>query len=154
LIVSIIGASIVIRTHHSALQAGTYRPQFLIPFAVLGIVALFFGSMTISIDDKDLSWTFGIGLLRRSVPLSDIEACRTISTGLLAGLGIRYTERGWLYNVSGRDAIAVRMLDGKQFCLGTDDASHLNDTLTKIVRTLQHRSNTTDAVDEAPHVDG
>ena len=37
------------------------------------------------------------------------------------GWGIHLTPYGWLYNVSGLDAVAITLRDGRKFALGTDD---------------------------------
>ncbi len=46
-------------------------------------------------------------------------------TTFLQGWGIHYTSRGWLYNVSGFRAVAVKLKSGKQFLLGTDEPAQL-----------------------------
>jgi hypothetical protein len=43
----------------------------------------------------------------------------------MEGWGIRITTRGMLYNVSGRDAVEIRLDDGRRFRLGTDDPNGL-----------------------------
>ena len=93
----------------------------------LGIVPVFilaawlFSSLTIEITDDRLRWRFGPGLFRREVPLADIEFAEPVRTNVLEGWGIHVTRFGWLYNVSGFDAIAVRLNNGKRFALGTDE---------------------------------
>jgi len=41
------------------------------------------------------------------------------------GLGIRLTPHGWLYNVSGLDAIEIVRRSGKTFRVGTDEPKAL-----------------------------
>jgi len=40
---------------------------------------------------------------------------------LVDGWGVHLTPCGWLYNVSGLDAVAITLRDGRKFALGTDD---------------------------------
>jgi hypothetical protein len=101
-------------------------------FTVIGILAIcgfVFSSLTIQITDRVLRWQFGPGLIRKEVPLHDIEKAEVIGTTFLQGWGIHYTTRGWLYNVSGFQAVAVRLKSGKQFLLGTDEPEQLLATL-------------------------
>lgn len=92
---------------------------------LLPISAWIFRSLTIEITDTHLTWYFGFGWPRKSVPLSEIASVEPIRTGFWNGWGIHYTPRGWLYNVSGYGAVAVRLRNGKQFCLGTDEPAEL-----------------------------
>ena len=41
------------------------------------------------------------------------------------GWGIHLTPYGWLYNVSGFDAVAITLRDGREFAFGTDDPDGL-----------------------------
>lgn len=92
---------------------------FLVPLIAIGL--WIFHSLTIEISDTELIWYFGSGWPRKSVPLSEIVSAEPIRTGFWNGWGIHYTSRGWLYNVSGYGAVAVKLRNGKQFCLGTDE---------------------------------
>jgi hypothetical protein len=40
-------------------------------------------------------------------------------------LGIHLSRFGWLYNVSGFDAVAIILKSGKRFALGTDEPDAL-----------------------------
>jgi hypothetical protein len=91
----------------------------------LMIIAWMFRSMTIQISDTELAWHFGSGWPRKRVPLSDIASAEPIRTSFIKGWGIHYTRRGWLYNASGFGAVAIRLRNGKQFCLGTDEPENL-----------------------------
>lgn len=88
---------------------------------VLGLSALVFTTLTIRVDAVVLSWQFGPGIVRKSVPLRTIVEAVPTTTSFWEGWGIHFTRRGWLYNVSGRDAVLVRLADGTTFMLGTDE---------------------------------
>lgn len=87
--------------------------------------AVVFSSMTVSTAAGALSWWFGPGFFRKSVPLSQIEHVEPTRTSPGEGWGIHRTERGWLYNVSGREAVCIRLEGGEQFLLGTDEPEKL-----------------------------
>ncbi|MFM2295959.1 MAG: hypothetical protein RLZZ350_2372 [Verrucomicrobiota bacterium] len=106
---------------------------FLITSPLLLIAGWLFHSLTIEITDRELRWHFGIGLIRKRVALADIASVKIVRTNFCEGWGIHWSRFGWLYNVSGYDAIAVTLHSGKRFALGTDEpqvlAAQLNQTL-------------------------
>ncbi|HEY7000537.1 MAG TPA: hypothetical protein VH330_02240 [Candidatus Udaeobacter sp.] len=96
----------------------------LIVEGIVLICAILFWKLTIKIENETLEWSFGIGLIRKQVPIVDIAACEPIQIRG-CGWGIRLTPYGWLYNVSGLDAVAIRLRNGRKFALGTDDPQGL-----------------------------
>ncbi|HEX6598979.1 MAG TPA: hypothetical protein VF034_06625 [Gemmatimonadaceae bacterium] len=101
-------------------------PQWLYLFAAAFLViAWLFSSLTVQVNDRELVSWFGPGFWHVRAPLQRIVGVeRTRSSGL-EGWGIRITTRGMLYNVSGRDAVEIRLDDGRRFRLGTDDPDGL-----------------------------
>jgi hypothetical protein len=55
------------------------------------------------------------------VRLAEIVGCEPIRIRWWYGWGIHLTPCGWLYNVSGFDAVAITLRNGKKVALGTDD---------------------------------
>ncbi len=107
-------------------------PIAWIGWMVLGVIAIsavVFSSLEIEVADGTLRWRFGPGLIRKQVPLSEIESIETTRTKFWEGWGVHYTSRGWLYNVSGYQAVLVHMKSGKQFMLGTDEPDRLASAL-------------------------
>jgi hypothetical protein len=49
------------------------------------------------------------------------------------GWGIRWTPKGPLYNVSGFEAVEIRMLSGKSFRIGTDEPDLLRQAIDKAI---------------------
>lgn len=93
--------------------------------ALFAVVAWLFSSLTIEVNEHELVSWFGPGFWHVHASLERIVAVeRTTSSGL-EGWGIRVTTRGMLYNVSGRDAVEIRLDDGRRFRLGTDDPDGL-----------------------------
>ena len=107
-----------------AMEPGVATAAWLVvPFAAAVTVA--FGSLTVAIDHAELRWHFGPGVWRKRLPLSDIESVELTRTRFWDGWGIRWTRRGWLYNVAGLDAVLVRRRDGKAVLIGSDEALRL-----------------------------
>ncbi|HTK52005.1 MAG TPA: hypothetical protein VL308_08980 [Gemmatimonadaceae bacterium] len=92
---------------------------------VMVISAFAFSSLTIAVREGQLSWWFGPGLVKKTVPLSTIVSAEPTTTSILNGWGIHFTGRGWLYNVAGRQAVLVTRQGGKRFLLGTDEPDSL-----------------------------
>lgn len=84
------------------------------------LVILLFASLTVEIAGGHLRIRFGIGLIRKRWPLDEIEGCRPSRTSWLYGWGIRKIPGAWLYNVSGLDAVELKMKSGKAVRIGTD----------------------------------
>jgi hypothetical protein len=111
------------------LGPGTNQPRvlfILVPtLLLLVIVGFLFTSMTIEVDDEDLTWFFGPGVWRKRIPLSEIASATPATNPWWYGWGIHKTPRGWLYNVSGLDAVEVVLKSGAMFRLGTDESGAL-----------------------------
>ena len=87
-------------------------------------LALFY-ALTVEIDATHLSFRFGIGLIRKRVPLAEIVEAQPVRNTWMHGWGIHRTPHGWLYNVSGREAVEIALASGKRFRLGTDEPRRL-----------------------------
>ena len=74
-----------------------------------------------------LAIRFGpVPLFRRNVRYTDIVKVEVGRTLLLDGLGIHMSIRGgWLWNLWGRDCVAVHFRNGSTLRIGTDDAESL-----------------------------
>jgi hypothetical protein len=103
----------------------------LLGAAILAVTGWVFRSMTVEITETDLVWYFGSGFPRGRKPLSEIASAEPFRINWLYGWGIHYGPRGWLYNVSGFGAVAIKLKNGKQFCLGSDEPEELARQLNK-----------------------
>lgn len=105
----------------------------LIAVAALVLAGALFSSLSIQVSEEFLSWKFGPGPISKKVLLSEIVGVETTRTKWWEGWGIRLTRRGWLYNVSGLDAVLIRLKSGKQFLLGTDEPIRLMRVLQTVI---------------------
>ena len=108
---------------------------FLWPLALVAPLMLLTGwlfhSLTIEIDDRELRWQFGPGLIRKCIPLREITSAQPVRTNVLEGWGIHFSRFGILYNVSGFDAVAITLRNGKRFALGTDEPDALTRAISR-----------------------
>jgi hypothetical protein len=103
----------------------------LTAIAVLIACAICFSSLTIQVTDQQLSWRFGLGLFRKALPLAAIQGTEILRIPLLYGWGIHRTPQGWLYNVSGRQALVIRLQNDTAVLLGTDEPERLQAALRR-----------------------
>ena len=100
---------------------------------VVGLVlcaALFlFASLTVTVTDSNINVAFGIGLIQFNFDPSEIETAEPVRNHWIYGWGLRWYPGGWLYNVSGFDAIEIKMKNGKRYRIGTDEPDRLHDAI-------------------------
>ena len=86
--------------------------------------ALFY-SLTVEISNNHLGIHFGVGIVKKRFEIKDIEKAYPVRNRWYYGWGIRLILHGWLYNVSGLDAIEIVMSSGKRYRIGTDQPNEL-----------------------------
>jgi hypothetical protein len=93
-------------------------------------VALFY-SLTVEISNEHLKIHFGVGIIKKKFEIKDIEKAYPVRNCWYYGWGIRLIQNGWLYNVSGLDAIEIVMSSGKRYRIGTDQPNELAQAVNK-----------------------
>jgi len=109
-------------------------PLAVIGVALMGVFLALFFSLTVEIDATHLTFRFGIGLIRQRIPLAEIVAVKPVRNTWLYGWGIHRTPHGWLYNVSGWEAVEITLVTGKRFRLGTDEPQRLARMLQAVTK--------------------
>ncbi len=85
------------------------------------IIAALCWRMTIVVNDHNVRFIMGVGLIQKTYLRSDIESCKAVRNHLLNGIGIRYYRHGTLYNVSGLSAVELTFRNSDmRVRLGTD----------------------------------
>lgn len=98
---------------------------------ILALVLLLFYSLTIRVSGAMLEISFGIGLIRKRIPLQNIVQAFPVRNHWYYGWGIHYTSHGWLFNVSGLDAVELVLTSGKHYRLGTDQSAALMEAINQ-----------------------
>lgn len=102
-----------------------------VSFSLYGVVLVmlvlvwFFGSLTVEVTDEELVHYFGPKFWKKTYFSHDIESVEIVRNSWIYGWGIRLTPHGWLYNVSGLDAVQIQLRSGRTFRIGTDDPAGL-----------------------------
>ena len=97
---------------------------WIVPATMAVCLALSY-SMTVSVDNEALRLYFSFGWFRKGYPLNEIALTKTVRNHWLHGWGIHWVGNGWLYNVSGFEAIEVTLSNGKKVRIGTDEPAVL-----------------------------
>lgn len=87
--------------------------------------------LTIKIDNHVLRISFGAGVVGKTVQLTEIDTYEPVRIRWWYGWGIHLTPYGWLYNVSGWDAVAIKLRSGKKFAIGTAEPQALVEAIRR-----------------------
>ena len=93
--------------------------------AVMTLVLMAFHSLTVDVDRERIRVRFGWSPFGRTDRIDKVRDAREVRNRWYYGWGIRLTPHGWLYNVSGFDAIEVEFEGGKKVRIGTDEPREL-----------------------------
>jgi hypothetical protein len=99
--------------------------------AVAAPLLLVFSALTVEVDREAIALRFGIGLVRKRIPLADVSAWQAVRNPWYSGWGIRLGPRGVLWNVSGFDAVELTLPGGRHFRVGTDEPAALVSAITQ-----------------------
>ncbi|HIG84374.1 MAG TPA: hypothetical protein EYG40_02425 [Verrucomicrobia bacterium] len=92
---------------------------------MLAVIFILFHSLTVRISPSDISLSFGIGLIRKNFSIADICRVKVVRNRWYNGFGIKKIRSGWLYNVSGLDAIEIQLKNERKYRIGTDQPKEL-----------------------------
>jgi len=111
-------------------------------FAITSIMALIlfilasFVTLQVIIDGEYLRIKFGFGIFQKKFSLTDIMAVKTVKNHWYYGWGIRIWlwPKMWIYNVSGFDAVEIKLKNGKTYRIGTDEPQKLEQTILHSIK--------------------
>lgn len=95
-----------------------------------GILLLLFHSLTVSVKRDSIRIAFGVGLVRKSVPVASIRGCRKVRSPWYYGWGIHWFPGGVIYNISGFEGVELDLETGRRFRIGSDEADRLEMAIT------------------------
>ncbi len=104
------------------------RPERVVASVVIMAVLLvlfLFSSLTVTVSHERVEVRFGPGLVRKRFRSDEVLQARPVRNHWYYGWGIRLTPHGWLFNVSGLDAVELLMRNGRTYRIGTDQPKEL-----------------------------
>ncbi|MEM8931230.1 MAG: hypothetical protein AAGE94_08640 [Acidobacteriota bacterium] len=107
-----------------------WHPVLLAIGVILTTLLVLFYSLTSVVTGKELRLAFGPGVVRKSIPLSEIRSATPDRSTLLWGWGIRFRPgHGWMWNIAGFDIVKLDLPNGRQFRVGTNDPQGLTEAI-------------------------
>ena len=111
-------------------------------FAFTAIMALIifilasFVSLQVIIDEKYLRIKFGYGIYQKKFLLDDVLSAKTVKNHWYYGWGIRgwLWPKMWIYNVSGFNAVEIKLKNGKTYRIGTDEPKKLEQIILQSIK--------------------
>lgn len=134
-IIALVTALIVIGA--AGMELGPESPArggWMVTLAILGLLIPLFGWLTVTMDNEKVTAKFGIGLIRKRIAIKDIQSATPVRNKWYYGWGIRMGPDGWIYNVSGLDAVEIELKSGGKFRIGTDEAEELARAISIVTR--------------------
>jgi hypothetical protein len=105
---------------------------FVIP--ILALATLLFYDLTVIVTREKVAFRFGIGLIRRSYKISDIETCAPVINQWWHGWGIHFAGNTTIYNVSGKHAVELTFKGRrKKVRIGTNEPEKLNRYINEMI---------------------
>jgi len=101
---------------------------------LLGL-ALFY-SFTVEISKGKLSIWFGIGWIRKSFSLSEIQSVQEVINPWYYLWGVKSIPGGWLYAIAPGDAVEIVLENGKIIRLGTNQPKILKQAIDKATKQI------------------
>lgn len=132
-----VGLVLLLITILFSLQLGTRpitTPSYLLVCGTLGLSLAFAYRMQIEVTDEEVIITFGIGMIRRRIPITKIISITEVTNPWYYGWGMRIIPNGWLYNVSGPQAVELQLDTGRVVRIGTRRQAELAGVLRRIIR--------------------
>jgi len=113
-----------------------FNQLFLIVFFILLLALVLFSSLTVEINKTRLIVKFGFGVINKKFNLRDVEFGHAVKNHWYYGWGIRLWlwPYMWIFNVSGFDAVEIKMKNGKTYRIGTDEPKKLEQAIVQSIR--------------------
>jgi len=88
-----------------------------------------FYALTVDVSEKKLKFWFGIGVVRKTIVLSEIQSTKVVKNPWYYFWGVKSIPGGWLYAIAPGTAVEIKLRNGKIIQLGTDQPKELNQAL-------------------------
>lgn len=118
---------------HAGTKPMTIVSLLMVSGILIIVLALMYGMRTI-VGDGKVVVSFGIGLINRSIDVNQIKSISIVKNPWYYGWGIRMLPDGWLYNISGADAVELQLKTGRVVRIGSRDTKRLAEAIDQFHR--------------------
>jgi hypothetical protein len=107
----------------------------LVSLLVFGVIALFWLiKLETEINSNEIRMRF-FPFIKKKVLYKDIKNAKVVNYGFVGGWGIRlWTAYGTVYNIKGNKGLAIELLNGEKFLIGTQKENELKIIVEKAFR--------------------
>ncbi|MDD2891626.1 MAG: hypothetical protein PHQ95_01555 [Candidatus Gracilibacteria bacterium] len=123
------------RAETPSVDSGT---NLLITAIILIILLILFSfwSLQVSINEDFLRIKFGYSIYGKKFLLREILSAKAVKNHWYYGWGIRvwFWPKMWIYNISGLDAVEIRLKNGEIYRIGTDEPQVLEQALLQKIK--------------------
>jgi len=97
----------------------------IIAVLILALCLYIFSTLTVTVTASTLDLYFTARFIHKQFPLDAIRAVRVVKNPWYYGWGIHRVPDGWVYNVSGTQAVELTLRNGRKERIGTDEPEQL-----------------------------
>ena len=99
---------------------------------IFGLIAMFwFMRLKTEIDQNEIRMNF-FPFVKKRINWKDVKNAKIVNYGFVGGWGIRLgTKYGTVYNTEGNKGLAIELLNGTKFLIGTQKETELNKIMDK-----------------------
>lgn len=121
-----------------SVDSGTNLLVTAIMALILFILASFC-SLQVAVDEAYVKIKFGYGIFRKKFLLSEIASVKAVKNHWYYGWGIKgwLWPQMWIFNVSGFDAVEIKMKNNKTYRIGTDEPEKLEQAILQTLPSIQ-----------------
>ncbi len=126
----------VLKEGLGAFSPAAYVAIFSSCIVLFGVILLFvIMRLKTEITQQEVRMKF-IPFVKRNVPWAEIKSAEVINYGFVGGWGIRlWTAYGTVYNIKGNKGLAVELINGKKFLIGTQKEDEMN----RVIHAIEER---------------
>ena len=99
-------------------------------FIIIIVAFYIFNSLVVKVNSEKIYIAFGSGLIHKTIPFTRIKSVEKVRNKWFYGFGIRLIPGGQMYNVAGLDAVELKLTNGKNFRIGTDEPDKLLEAIS------------------------
>ena len=99
-------------------------------FLLFGLFILMKLKTKINNDKIEMSF---FPFIKKTIKWNEIKKVEVINYGFVGGWGIRHPKYGKVYNIKGNKGLAIELLNGKKYLIGTQKETELKEVIKKPV---------------------
>ena len=93
------------------------------------LLSALFWCLEVKVNADEILLSYGFGFINKKIQRQQILQVEVVRNAWWYGLGIRLTPHGWMWSISGLDAIELTYQDGNKFRIGTNQPQGLYQAL-------------------------